>query len=683
MIEEKQLNPPQDIAATVAKEARRIESFLKARKLNYGEEKVAKIERDLARKLDAWKKQTAPLKAKLVRWNDMIEGVVEDTNFPFEGASNITLHYAAGVQGIFKSTFNRTIYQDPAMFVARGEIEATDEELQAVDSTLGPEAVKASLKERVEQGMNHTFSELSNGLRTMKGGTNVCFRDGTLIIAGSWERRVERGNDARTYTDAESFQEDYPDALAAGVSEEEYGAILDKWLTEPEFEFRASFDYDFVAYDGPEYDIVPLAHFVFYPVVSPTIKRMEMYGKGFYLTLDEIKIKAKRGEFYPNAAERIEKAGQKQQNDSWSASRNYIEGLAAKSEENKPTECYRLVYKADLDGDGIPEKYILTYALEHKVLLSMEKYPIRRNIDFCVDFRFLRRDGRFLGVSLVGDTEDLFLMMDTIHRHRNNVRTLVTSPIFLADDKYKETIDLGRGENVFRPGMTLWVKDIDKSIKQMELVNLTRDADNRDEEDLLNRYIELRIGASQGLSGQDSPTDPDAPMGKTLALLNQANQRIDDYADEFKESFPALGELHAALWYQFGPEMVKFTVDKDGKPTPTAVPRELFAAKGISWDLKRRSVTLSPEFSMQRLSGLMQVYANLMPLMMAGDTQAIEMWNRTVRVSGEPDSEKLLRSAQLLLPPMPPGMPGAAPIPGMTAGKTPAIPQNGGVPVGR
>ena len=131
-------------------------------------------------------------------------------------------------------------------------------------------------------------------------------------------------------------------------------------------------------------------------------------------------------------------------------------------------------------------------------------------------------------------------------------------------------------------------------------------------------------------------------MGKTIALLQQANGRIDDYLDEFRRSMPDLAKLHCALLAQFGPDRVKYNIEQDGKLAVKSLDKKVFFDNSIVWRAKRRSVTLSPEFSMQRLGGLLQTYAQLLPLIQANDQKAVEMWNRMVVASGEPQKEKLM-----------------------------------------
>lgn len=658
MVETKRLKPPSDIVRTVEKEARRVEAFLRENKIAFDDERLDRVERDVAKKYDSWEKQTQGLRRNLVEWNDLLEGVVEETNFPFEGASNLTLHYAAAEVAAFRSQFNASRFQDPNIFTAVGPdsnaTAYTQDDLNAL-----------------EDAQNYTFHTECNGLDTLKDSIIPVQRDGTIIIQGSWERRLERTNDSRFYSSDVAFKTDYPDAESAGMAQDAYDAILDQFMLDDEFELHALFSYDFVAQDSPEYEIVSLSNFVFWPTFAPSIKRMELYGSRYYISQAELETESNRGNYYKERAEQVKAHYGEQSGDAWSASRAFIEGLAAAQEEKKPIQVCDLVYKADLDDDGIQEKYLLVYAVKSRKVLRMEEYPLRRNVDICVDFRLIRRDGRFLGVSLLGDTSDLFRFKDAIHNHRNNVRMIATAPIFLVQKELKEQgIDLGSGANVFRPGLTFYVPDPSKSISQLAVQNLDQPGNSMDEEQILDRHIELRFGPTQGLSGRESQSDPNAPMGKTLALMRQANMRIDDYGDEFARSIPAMGELHASLYSQYGPSSLSFTINRGGKPAKRTIERSVFGIQGIKWQAKRRSVTMSPEFVMQRIGGLTQTYASLLPLLQMGDPVAQELWNRMVRASGEPDEDKLMSRAQPA-----PVLPGPA-TPGAPSLPNPSLPPN-------
>ena len=623
--------PPPSLEQSIQKEIDRVKEITKDKNLKKSKEKLDNIAQKVYKEYKSWDKLTKANRNNLVEMNEMLEGVVEVTNFPFEGASNITISYASGMAKTFKATFNKTAYQDPDIFTAVSKKDEIKEQLPVV-----------------EEAVNYSFHSESNGLDILKQGTIPCLRDGTLIVSGFWNRRIEKCSDSKSYKTFMEFQNDYPTSMSADMSDEEYGEIADMFIQYGEdAEVVVNYQFDNILEDGPEYEIVPLARFVYFPIYAPSIKRMKMYGKEYFLSKSEIKEKSKRNEFYKDKVEELLKHKPSGEKDRWSASKNFIDKLSnSPTEEEKPMKLVDAVWKEDLDNDGIPEKYLVTFAPDFDgMVIGFKNYHIRNNIDFCVDFRLASREDRFLGISLLNEGQDKFKLLDAIHRNRNNVRMLTTSPIFLIDRRYKEELDLFRSENIIKPGTTFWVEDPDKAIKQLQLHDLSRNNDSLDEENQIVRYLEFCLGPTQAMSGKETQTDPRAPMGKTIALLQQANGRIDDYLDEFRRSIPELAKLHCALLAQFGPEQIKYTVDQDGKLSVKSADKKIFFDNSLVWRSKRRSVTLSPEFAMQRLGGLLQTYAQLLPLIQAQDTRAIEMWNRMVVASGEPQKEKLMIQA--------------------------------------
>ena len=628
---------PSVIGDALAAQIKRVDQITRDKKIKLNDTKKEDIINKITEEYKSWEKQTLPNRNNLVVLNELLEGVVEDTNFPFEGASNITISYASGMARTFKSTFNKTAYQDPDIFTAVSKNEDLKEQLSSI-----------------EEAVNYSFHSECNGLDILKQGTVPCLRDGTLIISGFWDRQIEKCSDSKAYRTFAEFQGDFPTPQSAGMSEEEYSEIADSFIVDEETEVIANYQFDNILYDGPAYEIIPLARFVYYPIHAKRIRDMKMYGREYFITKDSLKEGVKRNEFYKDAVEELCAKTPSTVRDNWSASKNFIEKLA-KTPINKdePFKVVDAVWKCDLDGDGIREKYLVTFCPEHKIILSFQNYHIRNNIDFCVDFRLSSREDRFLGGSLIGEGQDKFNLLDAIHRNRNNVRMLTTSPIMLIDKKYKEDLDFYRPENIIRPGTAFYVEDVEKSMKQLQIHDLSNSSDSMDEEQQLVRYLEFCLGPTQAMSGKETQTDPRAPMGKTIALLQQANGRIDDYLDEFRRSIPDLAKLHCALLAQFGPDQIKYNIEQDGKLAVKKVDKKIFFSNDIIWRSKRRSVTLSPEFSMSRLGGLISVYAQLLPLLQSQDQNAIELWNRTVIASGEPMKEKLMvqkKPVEQLLP---------------------------------
>jgi hypothetical protein len=629
--------PPPSLDQSIRKEIDRVKEITKDKNLKKSSEKLDSIGAKICKEYKSWERQTKDNRANLVVLNEMLESVVPVTNFPFEGASNITISYASGVAKTFKATFNKTAYQDPDIFTAVSKKEEIREQLPAL-----------------EEALNYSFHSECNGLDILRQGTIPCFRDGTLIVSGFWERRIEKCSDSKTYKEFGEFQADYPNNMSADMTEEEYQEIADAFIVSDETEVVANYQFDNIIYDGPAYEIIPLARFVYYPIYATSIKTMKLYGREYFLSKDKLREKAKRNEFYKDKVEQLIAKKPSGEKDSWSASKNFIDRLnVSPTEEDKPYKLVDAVWKEDLDNDGIPEKYLITFSADHdNLVLSVKNYHIRNNIDFCVDFRLASREDRFLGSSLLNEGMDKFNLLDTIHRNRNNVRMLTTSPIFLIDKRYKEELDFFRSENIIKPGATFWVEDPTKSIKQLQIQDLSTNNDSLDEENQIVRYLEFCLGPTQAMSGKETGSDPRAPMGKTIALLQQANGRIDDYLDEFRRTMPELASLHSALIAQYGPDEIKYNIEQDGKLTVKTADKKLFFDNSVIWRAKRRSVTLSPEFAMQRLAGLLQTYAQLLPLIQANDAKAIEMWNRMVIASGEPQKEKLMIQAQAAMNPL-------------------------------
>jgi hypothetical protein len=634
-VEVRQLPPPRDIRETEEKQAKRVEQLIKGRNKTLSEGQLDRLQKRVKKVLKAALKESGPLRKKLVRNSDLLEGIVEETNFPFEGASNVTLRAAAGIARTFEATFNPALYADTELFAPDIDPGA-EQELGLAD------AAKLTL---LQEGFNHSFARKYNGLSTLKGGTIPAFRDGTFLVNGSWERVVQRVNDQRTYRNYAEFQKDYPDAESSKMERSTYQDIADFFLIEgPEAELIVRFSHNHVQFDGIEYRQLLRTKFLIYPTTSLKLERAELYGAMYDLSKDELKRRAKKGEFYEKQVDKAVKSRSSMNPDAWDKNRLYVEGFITPDPDSAPMRLGSFVIRFDLDDDGVVEQYHVTVIAENErdpVVIACRPYDLRHNIPDVVPFRLVKRDHAFDGISLCSDGEDMFNQIDSLFRHDNNVMMLTTSPIFMINDQLKETMDLGRAENVIRPGVSYWVPDITKAAKQLEVADVAAaSGDNNTKLSVIARFLEMLIGVSQGESGQTSPSDPRAPAAKTTLLLMQSGKRADRCLDEWCESLPDLAKLHATLLYQYSGESdYKFT---DTKGQKQSFPLKILADPRLRWVARRRSVTLTPEFALQRLTTLMQVYGQMRPLLLQGDPIAIEIWNRTTRNSGEPQCEKFL-----------------------------------------
>jgi hypothetical protein len=614
---------------------------VRARRLSLDDAKRAQIEGEIKRIVDAWKTGTSHLHERLRQVNDHLEGVTEDVTFPWSGASSVTVGLAAGMGRTLHAVFDRAVFPDQRPFAVKAKDNADKEK-----------------RNKLEAAVNWLAQEHNNLVDELRDMPWKIWRDGTAPIMGEWERKVEKACDYKVYQTPESFKQDYPDAETAGIPQKKFDEVLE-YLSMLDASVSVEYVYDAVVRDAPRFTGFPLARLVWYPLSSEGLEECVLYGRQLLETVTEAKIKVKRGQYDEEPTKQaIAQATGNGESDSWGLSRESIEGISRANEDVKRLEAYKLVVKMDLDNDDIPEKYSLTYEHRSGKILRIERYRLRKNIDNLVVFRFTRRDGRMLGKSMVDDGLDQFRMIDNLHRHRQNVRAITDCPAFLCPESLKEQVDFGGDDGMVKPGVTYYINDAfmgnGKAPRQLEIMDPSKTGESIDEENMLVRYLEFRLGPSQGLSGQESNIDPSAPATKTIAQLKQANMRIDDFIREWKRSVPAILELHNALYYQYGLDKMSYgDIGDDGDIQFDDVERDLFALDNTGFILKHSEIALSPEFEMEKVMGLASIAAQSPIILQARPQIALELWNDLVDASRRADP------ARFKVPLPPPGAPAA------------------------
>ena len=74
----------------------------------------------------------------------------------------------------------------------------------------------------------------------------------------------------------------------------------------------------------------------------------------------------------------------------------------------------------------------------------------------------------------------------------------------------------------------------------------------------LSRMDDDRTGINAGLSGKESPTDPEAPAAKTAMLLKQSGINVKEYINCLLPSFNKVGEIILQLTYQMSNSSRRF-----------------------------------------------------------------------------------------------------------------------------
>lgn len=663
MNQEIRLKPP---AGAATDEPKRM-MFDAVRASPLSSERMAALEKEVKRALEDSRTNTQTMRRRLNDLNDMLEGIAQEVDYPFPNASNVDVKMAVGTVRTLRAIMVRALFPDPD----RGFVVSIDRDELRDDANVA------------EDAFNWNAAHENNLIEAIKDAIVPTFRDGISFLQGVWDRRAEKVIDYKSYATPDEFLVDYPDPKAAGISEQKFTEILTH-LTESDTSLDATFDNEMIKKDSAEFSIVSLARFYWYPLSAKSLEDCEVYGVRMEESEATMLRKKKTKEYDPAAVDECLSAVREGASvvDLWDRSRDFIEGISRQNEatKRKDFENFRLVMTMDLDDDDMPEKYMGVFNLAKGRFLNFDRYKIRHNIDFLVPLRFIRRDDRLLGPSLLYDGMDIFQEINDIHRHRNNVRMITDAPGFVAEDDLKDTVEQALIN--WRPGVVVWVpKGRMSGIQQQQFTNPSNTQNSLDEENSLRGYVEFIIGPTQGLSGQETKGDAGAPATKHLSKIRQAGYRVDDYIDEFRRSFPQIGKLAMALYYQYGSRKMVYQTknSESGDAIFSEADRALFGAEGINIELNARSVIMSPEFEMERIMALLQAAGVAIANPIEKTRIVGELWNRYVAASRAQDPEKLKVSSASPtgmpgMPGMLPGIPG--PTPGMASGGTGA----GGLP---
>ena len=322
-------------------------------------------------------------------------------------------------------------------------------------------------------------------------------------------------------------------------------------------------EFDFTETDDPEIGTIQLKDLVIVPITISNQNRARFLGKRLWLRKSELK-KREKEKIYENVDAVLSKEPSKDL-DTITAFQNSVEGIS-EPEKKEDYEVLHGIYKKDLDGDGIEEKYLVTYATESGVRLQLDRYPFYHGNDFIKLSWFKKRVNRILGRGVAQMLEDLHVESSIQARHRINSKAIVNSPQFKADETLKDRLDPGRPENQVRPGGFWWLPGnmLDK-VKAVDMPEQDLGESDR-EEALIAQAADNLVGASELRSGRETPFDPRAPAAKTALLLNQSSIRLDDFIFGFILKENECLDIALKLYYQFGPDKLRFNI-KEGDDT--------------------------------------------------------------------------------------------------------------------
>ncbi len=599
--------------------------------LNDGQTK--RLKKFLKKNLDAWEADTADLHDNLVADNDLVENVVEDNGWPYEGAPNIHLPVTSIYMKIYKSVQKRSI-------LGAGNIWTTK---------MSPDAYGTPLEQiapQVADMMNYKAQNEWNIAEKLEDVFSPTNRDGLGVLKVPFVEETETKRDILLFESVDEFTARFPTAEDAGMGKGEYDKVIQKIQADggPDTPVEVPIEFEAVTYSGPKAKVVELIDFVTFPANCQDLsaEHCKGYGELFTLRKGAIKAKGRSGAWDNDAVKRILNSKSKSSQNSLKTSQDEIEGLGRT--ETDGTKFLEVTVRFDLDKDGKERKLLVTYAPEEEEIVSCMDYPYRT--DFYALFRISKRTNRLIGESIPVKSRDLNELMDRQITQRVLSREISTVPSFKGKKSAKGDFDPEASENRWRPGVIFWLED-PEAFDQFK-IQPTDLGESMQEEKNAMSMLDLSLGSSASLmSGQASMSDPSAPGNKTAMMLGQSNMRMDDPLSTLRDGVDQLGDICLSHLYQFGPPVISYVADQaEGQKVRSL--QKKYLRSGLKMRMAGMTVVDNPDAEMARWLGLGAQLMQLEPTFAQNPEARTTLWGMALSAGRVPNRDKLLPSPQVL-----------------------------------
>ncbi len=604
--------------------------------MTLSKKEIQRLTRFCGKAVDEWLQGSDGRRANLERWNDWIEGVVEDVDFPWEGASAVHVPLIAVHVITLHSIIARSLTTVDPLWYGK----SLKKEVRAVI----PE---------IEAALTYKAKSELNIIEALRDVIYTTARDGLGWLRLIWCEDKTAVETSIAVESVEDFIAEFPTPEDAGMDIGQYQETIAAIQAEATQDqpYNVYVKYNRVDYRGPKAQVVEEANMVRAPYNATEVRDLRAMGPRVYLRLEEIKARADAGELWPDVVKAyVAKAGTAgYSEDSWRSGRDSIEGIdGSDSKFSDEREIMELMCRYKFEGEDREGRVLCTYSHDKKMLLGAVKYPYTRDCD--IAFRLMKRPGRLAGVSVPERIEGLNEEVDASLRYEINSSTIELAPIFIGKKSAQagpNGFDPEAESNRIEPG-TFWWLDDPKDVQQLKIMASDKSASSARRQECI-RYMELLIGPTQLLSGNTLPSDPNMPGNKTISLIQQSNMRIEDYINEFRIGFDELGDTLLEMYHQFGGGVLEYE-GKDGEV------KELSRAqmRGLP-KMHTHGVTanMNPEVEFAKALQWFQLLVNE-PMVGGNPVRRRELISRLMETGRLPNREDLLPSKEEVAAPPPP-----------------------------
>lgn len=590
----------------------------------------------LKERLSEWERDTSDLHQNLEMDNDLVEGVIYETGWPWDDAFETHIPLTETYMEIYKSIEKRSILGADTI----GYAETTEEDPTVLDLLA---EIDTMLNFKIKNEWN-----VENALKQVFWSTN---RDGLGALEITWEEEYRPARDILVLTSVEDFLREFPNPEDAGLEEEEWFELGQEVEQEASDEFPVEVPISFEkrTYYGCKANVIELVNFVTIPATVPDI-RDELcrgYGKRYTIRSGTIRKMISKGQVYKDEALALLKGGNNYEVSSYVRAQDENEGLR-RSNNKDNFELFQLAVRGRLNGDDEVEgddsyedecEFQVLYNKRSDKLLACIEFPYR--VPNYALFRIDSRPNRLVGKSIPSKTRTLNEEIDFQHAQRINSRTISTIPVFKALLDKKDEIDGMLMEQRWKPGRVFWLKDFN-SFDQFK-IQPTDLGESMSEEKNNQAILDLYLGSAAALLSGGAPTqDPNAPGNKTAMMIAQSNLRMDDPLDELREGVEQTLNICLSHLYQFGSPSITYRAqDEQGRFSQTKTIHKKFLRRGINMKMSGISVILNPEFEMQNAIRIHQLLMSE-PLYASNDQLRVEGLKSALRAGRVPNRHRLL-----------------------------------------
>lgn len=623
------------------------------RPISLSEDQRLSLVRYIEERLKAYSDDTASLMSLIQRWNDLVENVVPPKTTPWVGASNLSIPLVTNHMLDLHAHLRRQVLEQRRIWV--GESDDPEEAFAIPD---------------MEAFANWAANvQLNDGLTLKDKLSDVLWlaaRDGLSVLQLDWSEQFDHSWDVDFFTTVEDFLARFPSAKESGISEDRYQTLIRRLIDDGRLMVESSLEEK--VFDGPRAGVVELQDFAYWPLTATSITptSVSLVGKKFRVRVDDIKRRQQAGLYYPELGEEDVKPETETLNNPLKQQQANIEGISS-DERISPDGrgMWELAVRFDLLNTGTEQLYHVVFDPTAHLLRRVARWPMVKSRLIWIPFVIRRRANRLLGFSVPALLEDLKREIDTQHNQRIDSRSISTVPSFKAKNELKNVFDPSRSDSRFKPGFVLYLDNF-ADVDQFQ-IRPTDLGESIQEEANLFGLADRMTGVGSLRSGAVQQEDKRAPATKTLALLGQADIRLDDYVKDIRPAMEQVIRHVFELYYQYGPDQITFGIEDS---TGAIVKKEISRAKFRLQNTRLRFVLSSSDENadreFQELSGK---YAVLLQSPVAAQNAALqkEVWKTLLMKSRVPNRKRLLELVdQASLGPAPGALSGPVTPPGAT-----------------